>query len=177
MGAAGEAVGAGAVQLHLVPPELRAELARDGFLEALDAVVFELDYPPAALADEMIVMPFVNRFVARLAVVEMPLLEQIAFPQQPKGSVDGRVADMRADLLDLGGHFFGADMAADFEEHARDIVALARGLEPALLEAGVKQRHPLLRADARPAVYDSASGRAAFFGTRHLYPCPGWAPG
>src|SRR5208282_2622120 len=121
----GVAVGADSVQFHLVPSQRNAEIARDDVLHALDRGVLELDDPAAALADEMIVMAFADRFVARLALVKMALVQQLAFLEQPQRPVDRRIADVRVDLLDLRVQFFGADMMPVLEEDARDVVALA----------------------------------------------------
>src|SRR5581483_11998870 len=154
----GKALRAGAVEFHLVAAESCAELAGDSLLEAFDVVVLELDDLAAALADEMIVMVIGNGFVASLAVVEVAFLEQVAFAKQPQGPVDGRVADVGVAFLDLGVKLLGADMAADFEEHPRNIVALSGGFEPAFLQPRMERTHPLLRADAGLAIDDGASG-------------------
>ena len=98
----------------------------------------------------------------------MPLVQQRAFLQQPQRPVDRRIADVRIDLLDLGVQFLGADMMTVIEEHARDVVALAGGLEPALLEAGVKGHHPLFRADRGLAIDYGVANRRAFAEARHL---------
>src|SRR5208282_3234247 len=171
--AADEAIGAGAVQFHLMPPEFGAELMRHRFLQPFEAGVFKFDNSAASLADEMIVVVLVDRFVPRLPIVEVAFLQQLALAQEPQGPIDRRVAYVRTDFLDLGVELLGADMASDAEEHARDIVALPGGLEPALFEARVKSRHPLFRADAWPAVYDRAASHGAFFCTRHREPTPG----
>ena len=66
-----------------MPAELCAELTGHRLLEALDAIVFEFDDLAATLAYEMVVMMLVDGFVAGLAVIEMPLLQKVAFAQQP----------------------------------------------------------------------------------------------
>ena len=144
-----------------------AELTGDRLLEALNAIVFEFDDLAAALAYKMVVMMFVDRFVAGLTVIEVPLLQKVAFAQQPESPIDRGVADVRADFLDLGIEFLGADVPPDAEKDARDIVALAGRLESPLLEAGVQGGHPLFRVDVRLAAKDRAASRGAFFCTRH----------
>ena len=139
----------------------------DRLLEALDAIVFEFDDLAAALAYEMIVMMFVDGFVAGLTVVEVPLLQKVAFAQQPQGSIDRGIADMRADFLDLGVEFLGADVPPDSEKDPRDIVALAGRLESALLKTGVQGGHALFCVDMRLAANDRAASRGTFFCTRH----------
>jgi len=66
-----------------MPAELCAELTGNRFLEALDAIVFEFDDLATTLAYEMVVMMFVDGFVAGLTVIEMPFLQKVAFAQQP----------------------------------------------------------------------------------------------
>ena len=127
------------VQFHLVPGQRHAEIARDDILHALDRGVLELDDPAASLADEMIVMALADGLVTRLALVEMALVQQRAFLEQAQRPVNRRIADVRVDLLDLGVQFLGADMMPVVEEYARDIVALAGGLQPALLEAACER--------------------------------------
>src|SRR5277367_5839201 len=139
------AVGADSVQFHLVPRQRHAEIARHGILHALDRCVLEFDDSAASLADEVIVMPLADRLITRLALVEMPLVEQRAFLQQPERPVNRRIADVRIYFFDLGVQFLGADMMPVLEEYARDIVALAGGFEPALLQARMEGEHPLLR--------------------------------
>src|SRR5271163_230681 len=174
------AVGADPVQFHLVPRQRHAEIARHGILHALDRRVLEFDDPAASLTDEMIVMPLADRFVTRLALVEMPLVQQQAFLQQPHRPVIGRIADARIYFLDLAVKFLGADMMPVLEEYARDVVALAGGLEPALLEARMEGEHPLFRSDRRFAIdYGAASCRGsafAFAGARHRRPQDGPSP-
>jgi len=58
-----------------------AQLLRDRLLHQFQFVVLELDYLAAAFADEMVVMMLAGDFVARLALVEMALGEQVAFLQ------------------------------------------------------------------------------------------------
>src|ERR1700730_7197702 len=142
-----------------------AEFARDGLLEPLDRFVLEFDDPAAALADEMVVMMLTGDFVARLAFVEVPLIDQVAFLQQAQRTVDGSVADVRIDLLALSVEFLGTDMAVEREEDARDVIALAGRLEPALLQPRVKLRHPLLGLDGRRIACGRAGG--AFFQAWH----------
>src|ERR1700726_2711418 len=126
-----------------------AEFARHGLLEPLDRFVFEFDDPAAALADEVVVMMFAGDFVARLTFVEVALVDQVAFLEQAQRAVDGGIADVRIDLLDLSVEFLGTDMAVEREEDARDVIALAGRLEPALLKPRVKLRHPLLGLEDR----------------------------
>src|ERR1700730_9261067 len=119
-----------------------AEVARDHLLELLDRLIFEFDDAPAALADEVVVMMLAGDFIARLALVEVPLEKQIAFLEQSQRPVDGGVADVRIDFLDFGVEFLGAEMAAEGEEHAGDVVALAGRLEAALPAASRGLRRP-----------------------------------
>src|SRR5271155_4930017 len=102
-----------------------AEFARDRLLEFLDRVVLEFDDAAAALADEVVVMMVAGDLVACLALIEVALVEQVAFLEQAQGAVDGGVADVRIDLLDFGVELLGADMAPQCEEDACDVVALA----------------------------------------------------
>ena len=162
------AVVADSVQFHLVPGESHAEIARDDVLHALDRGVFEFDDPAASLADEVIVMALAYCFVARLAFIEVSLVQQRAFLQEPQRPVNRRVADVRVDLLDLGVQFLGADVMPVIEEYARDVVALAGGLEPALLESRVEGEHPLFRADRGFAIDYGVPSRRAFGEPRHL---------
>src|SRR5215469_13788496 len=173
----GAAVRADSVQFHLVAGQRHAQVARDDVLHALDRRVLELDDLAAALADEVIVMALADGFVARLTLVEMALVQQLAFLEQAQRAVDRRVADVRVDLLDLGVKFFGADVMAVLEEHARDVVALAGGLEPALLQAGVKGEHPLGGAERRFAIDYGVAGRCDFGSSRHLITQAGESPG
>ena len=129
------ALGAKPVELHLVMAQRDAEFARDRLLEFLDRLVFEFDDAAAAFADEVVVMMVAGDFIARLALLEVALVDQVAFLEQAQRAVDGGVADVRIDLLDFGVELLGADMAAQREEDARDVVALAGRLEPALFEA------------------------------------------
>ena len=55
-------------------------------------------------------------------------------------------------------------------ERMQNIVALAGGLEPALLEASVEREHPLRRADRGLAIDYGVASRRGFAGTRHLCP-------
>ena len=164
----GVAVVADSVQFHLVSGQSHAEIARDNILHALDRGVFEFYDPAASLADEMIVMTLSHCFVARLAFVEVSLVEQRAFFEQAQRPVNRRVADVRIDLLDLGVQFLGADVMPVIEEYARDVVALAGRLEPALLEASVEGEHPLFRADRGFAIDYGVPSRRAFGEPRHL---------
>ena len=128
------------------------ELPGHGLLDALHALVLKLDDAPAVLADEMVVMALlVDDLVPALSVVEVPFGDQLTFLEQLQRPVDGGVADVRVDLLDLGVQLFGADMAAQRKEHPRNIVALAGRLQPPLLEAAVEHFHPLVGRNARPA--------------------------
>ena len=63
-----------------------AEFARDRLLELLDRVVLEFDDAAATLADEMVVMMLAGDFIARLALFEMTLVEQVAFLKQAQAS-------------------------------------------------------------------------------------------
>jgi hypothetical protein len=150
-----------------VSAELCAELTGDRFLEALDAIVFEFDDLAAVLAYEMVVMMLIDGFVAGLTVVEVTLLKEVAFAQQPKGSIDRGIANVRADFFDLGVEFLGADVSPDSEKNPGNVIALAGRLESALFEAGVQGGHPLLCVDMRLAAHDGAASRGAFFYTRH----------
>ena len=74
----GAAIRADSVQLHLMAGQRHPEIARHDILHPLDRRVLELDNPPASLADKMIVMPFADRLLARLTLVEVPLVQKRA---------------------------------------------------------------------------------------------------
>src|SRR5215469_16224990 len=133
-----------------MPGERDSQFARHGLLDALHALVLELNNAAAALADEMVVMALlVDYLVAPLSVVEMSLRDQLALLEQLQSAVNGGVADVGVDFLDLGVQLLGADVTSQIEEHARDIVALAGGLEPAFLEPRVEGFQTLVGTDAR----------------------------
>ena len=104
------AIGADSVKFHLVPSELTPSSRATIFCIRSRSSIFELDNTAASLADKMIVMLLADRFVARLAFVEMALGKQFAFLEQPQGSVNRRVADVRIDFLDFRVQKLGADM-------------------------------------------------------------------
>ena len=66
---------------------------------------------------------------------------------------------MRIDLFYFGVQLLGADGAAQWEECASDVVALACRLESALLEPGTKERHALVSRGMAAAAYDGAVAR------------------
>src|SRR5579872_1788250 len=158
---------ADAVKFHLVPRQRRLQLARDHFLQSLEAFIFELDDLAASLANEMVVMFVADNFVARLAIVEVALRNELAFFQQTKGSVDGRIADVRIDLFHFGIQTFGADMLSEAEEDTRDIVALAGRFESAILQARMEEFHLMIGVDPGLAIDHGAVRRLDLFGTRH----------
>src|ERR1700722_4149980 len=162
------AVVADSVQFHFVPGQSHAEVACDDVLHTLDRGVLKFDDPAASLADEMIVMTLAHRFVARLAFIEVALVEQRAFFEEPQRPVNRRIVDVRINLLDLGVQFLGADVMPMIEEYARDVVALAGGFEPALLQACVEGEHPLFRADRGFAIDYGMPSRRGFAQARHF---------
>ena len=124
----------------------------------------------------MIVMALTDGFVTRLPLVKMAFVQQRAFLEQAQRPVNRRIADVRVDLLDLRMQFFGADMMSELEKYACDVVALAGGLEPALLEPDVEGAHPLFRADRPFAIDYGVTSRRDFAGTRHLGAQAGASP-
>ncbi len=134
-----------AVEFQPVPSEDEAELLRDLFLESLQLVVGEFDDFGATVAQNVIVVGLagVDVLVPGLAVREALLFGQLAFLQQFQGSVDGGVTDSRVDLADFPVQVVDTHMALGLEEDSRDIIALRRRLEPALLEDPTKGREPI----------------------------------
>src|SRR3954467_8544807 len=88
--AAGSAIaGEGdAVELHSVIDEAEAEPFGDALLQRLELVVDELDDVAGFDVDQMIMVRFRRRFVARAAVAELVPLEDSGFLEQANGAVD-----------------------------------------------------------------------------------------
>ncbi len=59
-------------------------------------------------------------------------------------------------------------MMSQLEEYACDVVALAGGLQSALLEPRVEGMHPIFRADRGFAIDYGVTSRRGFARTRHL---------
>ena len=89
------AVEGDAVKLHAVVDEAEAELLGDPLLQRLELVVDELDDIAGLDVDQMVVMAFGRRFVARAAVAELVPLEDAGLLEQADGAVDGRDRDVR----------------------------------------------------------------------------------
>src|SRR5579875_61031 len=156
-----ETLRAQAVQLDFVAGQRYAQLAGDHLLNLFQALVCEFDDAAAVFADEMVMMALVDDFIAPLAVIKMALGYQFAFLEQLQGAVDGGVAEMGIDLLDLGIKLLGADVAAQFEEHTRDIVTLRRGFKPMLAQPLMELRHALVGTDRRGLAHAGARRRYA----------------
>src|SRR6185437_9615014 len=77
----GAAVRAQPVEFHLVMGQQHAHPLRDRLLHPLEIVVLELDYLPAAIADEMVVMVFAGDLIARLPLIKVALEQQVTFLQ------------------------------------------------------------------------------------------------
>src|SRR5262249_13364912 len=134
---------ADAVQLHPVPAHDEAEEAGDLLLEALQLVARELDDLAAALADDVVVvlLLLLDRFVARLAVVEVALGREAALLQELEGAIHRRVADARVHPLDRAVQLLDGEVALRPEEDPGDVVALRRRLEAALAQGLVEALH------------------------------------
>ena len=109
---------------------------RDALLLVFQLLAVELDDLAAALADDVVVVlrPLLAGLVARLAVVEAPLVREPGLLQELERTVDGGVADARIHLTHRGVQLLDRAMAALGEEHARDVVALRRRFEAPLFE-------------------------------------------
>src|SRR6478672_11319843 len=112
------------VQLHPVVDEAEAELLGDALLKLLQLVIDELDHIARLDVDQMIVVRFRCRLVARAAIAELVPLEDARFLKQSDRPVHGRNRDVRVDgggalvkRLDVG-------MVLAVAEHARDHLAL-----------------------------------------------------
>src|SRR3982750_1558253 len=83
------AVEGDAVQLHTMVDEAEAEPFGDPLLQLLEIVVDEFDHSAGFDVDQMVVMGFRRRFVARAAVAEFVALKDACFLEQPDGPVNG----------------------------------------------------------------------------------------
>src|SRR5262245_4326883 len=137
------AFGADAVQLHAVAAHHEAEEAGDALLQLLELLAVELDDLAAALADDVVVVLLLRLggLVARLAVVEMPLVRQATLLQQLERPVDGGVADARVHLLDGGVQLLDREVLSGPEEHLRDVVALRGRFEAPLAQRLLEEPH------------------------------------
>src|SRR5262245_1514267 len=152
------ALGADPVELHAMAAHDESEEPGDAFLELLELLAVELDDLPAALADDVVVVLLLRLggLVARLAIVEMPLVGQAALLEQLERPVDRGVPDARVHLLHRGVQLLDGEVLAGAEEHLRDVVALRRRLEAAFAQRLLEESHA--GADHRRA-YAAASPR------------------
>src|SRR5689334_19744789 len=84
-----------AVELHPVIDEAEAELLGDPFLQGFELVVDELDDVSGLDVDQMVVVRFRRRFIARAAVAEFVTLEDSRLFEQAHRAVDRRDRDVR----------------------------------------------------------------------------------
>src|SRR5262245_15615759 len=152
------ALGADPVELHAMAAHDESEEPGDALLELLELLAVELDDLPAALADDVVVVLFLRLggLVARLAIVEVPLVGQAALLEQLERPVDRGVPDARVHLLHRGVQLLDGEVLAGAEEHLRDVVALRRRLEAAFAQRLLEESHA--GADHRRA-YAAASPR------------------
>src|SRR5262249_11043777 len=126
---------------------------------------------PAALADDVVVMRLaLDGLVARLSVVEVALRREAALLEELQRAVDGGVADPRVHATDGVVELLDREVLLGAEEHARDVVALRRRLEPPFAQRLLELPHAGThrhagsapsrgrRAVARAAVAAPASG-------------------
>src|SRR5215470_9859050 len=169
-------LGADAVELHTVAADDEAEKAPDPLLQALELLARELDDLAAALADDVVVMLglLLDRLVAGLAIVEVPLGGETTLLHQLERPVDGRVPHPRVHLPDRLVELLDREMPLRGEEHLRDVIPLRGRLETPfpqrLLEppqAGA-HRHGRYRLNRRPHSADRPVGGGR--GTRRALP-------
>src|SRR6476646_3629468 len=104
------AIAGDAVELHPVVNEAEAELFGDALLQRFELVVDELDDVAGLDVDQMVVVGFRSRFVARAAVAELVPFENSGLLEQTDCAVDGGDRDVRIDRGRTGVHRFDVGM-------------------------------------------------------------------
>ena len=123
-------MGTVAVKLQLVVKNLETLLAGDAGLQRFDAPALEFNDPPAAQADQVIVVLPLGPALETGGPLSKPATGgQPVFGQQFKRAVDRGVADSRVVPANPLVQIFHGKMGSRLEEDPHDLVPLAGGLQ------------------------------------------------
>src|SRR5690606_12404277 len=123
-------VGAGAVQLVLVAPQLEAVPEREVFLQLLDLLVLELDDVAALEADEVVVVLVLERhLIARDPVAEVPLVGETTLLEELQRPIDGGVTHLGILSAHLEEEVLDREVPLALEEQVRHQATLGRRAE------------------------------------------------
>jgi hypothetical protein len=113
-----------------VVDEAEAEALGDLLLQRLELVVGEFDHLARLDVDQMVVMRFRCRFVARSAVAEIMPLEDSRLLEQSHGAVDGGDRDAAVDGGGAGVQRLDVRMVLRFGKDPRDHPPLLGDAQP-----------------------------------------------
>ena len=126
------ALGAVAVELHLVPHQLVAVLRGHFFLKFLDLRLNELYDVPAVQTDQMVMMSFSDALEGRVPSSEIALMNEAGVREMLDRPIDCRIADLAIPLPSLLPQLIGGHVPLTAAEFFDDHLPLVRGLETLL---------------------------------------------
>ena len=104
--------------------ETISQLLGDLLLQGLDLGIDELDHLAGLDVDEVVMVRFGHRFIARATVTEIVAVEYAGFLEQADSAVDRRDRDALIDLVGTLEQQFDVRVILAFGQHPRDHAAL-----------------------------------------------------